>query len=81
MIRVPFERVEEILADAGTGSMLQYPVTIEREDAFLDALVKVLNSANSVEPMLTCDVGALVDRRSLSFKEHLPRRIREVRRA
>lgn len=72
VIRIPYMRLLEILADAGPGSSLQYPVTVERKHAFFEQLLEALNGSNSVESMITCDVGVLLEDRRRSVKEHLP---------
>jgi hypothetical protein len=76
VIRVPIDRLEEIMADVPRGSMLGYPVTIQRKDAFLAKLVAGLNGSNAVECMLTCEIDELVENRSRSVHEHRPRRKR-----
>jgi hypothetical protein len=70
VIRIPFERIEEILADAGNLSMLSDPVSIEDKDSFLSQLIAQINRTNTVESMLTCEVDAMREQKSRSIKVH-----------
>lgn len=76
VIRMPFEHIEESLADVEMESSLPYPVTVTDKDKFLERLVANINSSNGVEALLTCEVGEMVERRDRSVEEHVIKRRR-----
>lgn len=72
VIRVSIQTLHEMMAEAALTSMLEHPVTIRRENEFVNALLDGLNKSNAIEAMLTCEVGEMVERRSRVVEEHRP---------
>ena len=70
LIRVPFERIEEILADAGIGAASRHPISIDDKDRFLSELIDAVNRVPAVENMLTTEVEVMIEAGSRTVTEH-----------